>query len=142
MAESNCGMNGMSGTFYIQTVEGNKTEKLGEFSNLTFTTDFTEEFPKVKRVEFHNKKATVVYFDDGTVERCVVGEKDIFSPEYGYAMCLAKKFMGSYEKFAWSLDKAKHYENGKKVKKTKTALKAGITIEEIGENLKKLNKLR
>ena len=76
-------------------------------------------FPKVKKVEFHNNYATVVYFEDNTVVRSVTGEKDSFNPEMGYAMCLAKKYMGSYEKFAWSLEKAKHYENGKKVKKIK-----------------------
>jgi len=76
--------------------------------------------PKIKDVKFFDKKVTVVYWTDGDVTRSKIGKGDVFNEEYGLAMCIAKKYRGSYEKFAMSLAKAKHFENGLKVKKVKT----------------------
>lgn len=75
--------------------------------------------PKVKKVEFFQNKITQVTWSDGTKTRVEAREGDKFSPEAGYAMCIAKKYSGTYEHFMWSLDKAVYYENGKKVKKSK-----------------------
>jgi hypothetical protein len=100
--------NGSTGNIapYIQT------EKNNEWSYV-----FTKKFPSVKKIEFHNQMVTVVYWDDNTVTRVKIGKNDVFSEEYGLAMAVAKKMYGSYDRFVWSLSKAKRYENGKRVKK-------------------------
>lgn len=89
---------------------------LGAGQTLYFSTT-PNKLPKVKRVEFHNRMVTVVYWEDNTVTRVKTGKNDVFNEEYGLAMAVAKKMYGSYDRFAWSLSKAKHYENGKRVKK-------------------------
>ena len=85
--------------------------------HVSFAVDSPKPMPKVKKIEFHNRMVTVVYWDDNTVTRVRVGKNDVFNEEYGLAMAVAKKMYGSYEKFAWSLSKAKHYEKGKRIKK-------------------------
>lgn len=114
---------------------GNTTMSVGGIGyGTTWTIAVPKGIPKVKKVEFHNEMATVVYWDDGDITRVKVGEKDTFNPEYGYAMCIAKKVMGSYDRFAWSLSKAKHYNNGKKVKQM---VRTEMTVEEFGKSIQK-----
>ncbi len=114
MAESN--IQNQSGTLYIQSNVSTYTN-IGGTTSITFTPAY--RIPKIKRVEFHNKMVTVVYWEDNTVTRVKIGKGDTFNEEYGLAMAVAKKVYGSYDRFAWSLEKAKHYENGKKIKKSK-----------------------
>lgn len=102
---------------YVQSTNNNEWSYVGNASNIVFNPPLTKKFPSVKRIEFHNKMVTVVYWDDNTVTRVKIGKNDVFNEEYGLAMAVAKKMYGSYDRFAWSLGKAKHYENGKRVKK-------------------------
>lgn len=77
-----------------------------------------KRMPKIKDVRFYDNKVTVVWFDDNEAPtRVVCKDGDIFSPEQGLAMAIAKKYYGSYERFQHSLKKAKHYEGKKKVKR-------------------------
>ena len=51
------------------------------------------EYPKIMNVIFHDP-ATIVYWEDGdkTVVKC--GADDVFDPEKGLAMAIAKKVLG------------------------------------------------
>lgn len=111
--------NGSTGNIglYIQTEKNNEWSYVGNASNIVFHPTSSKKFPSVKKIEFHNQMVTVVYWDDNTVTRVKIGKNDVFSEEYGLAMAVAKKMYGSYDRFVWSLSKAKRYENGKRVKK-------------------------
>lgn len=56
-------------------------------------TDFT-----IKKVHF-NDPATVVIWEDGTKTVVKCGEEDIYDPQTGLLMCIAKKTYGNNGKF-------------------------------------------
>jgi hypothetical protein len=86
------------------------------FENVTFSWDTMVDnvfeknkiLPKIKKVIFHKNIATEVIWMDGTKTKVEVGKNDLFSPEYGLAMAIAKKYCGNYENFSKSLKKAKY----------------------------------
>lgn len=49
---------------------------------------------EIKKVIF-NKPATIVFWSDGTKTIVKCGENDIYDPEKGLAMAVAKKFLGT-----------------------------------------------
>ena len=49
---------------------------------------------KIKKVIF-NKPATIVFWSDGTKTVVKCGERDIYDPEKGLAMAIAKKALGN-----------------------------------------------
>lgn len=59
---------------------------------------------EIKNVIF-NDPATIIFWKDGTKTVTKCGEKDIYDPEKGLAMCLAKRALG---------DKGNYYETFKK----------------------------
>lgn len=82
--------------------------------------------PKIKDIRFFDNKATVVYWSNNSAPtRVVVKEGDVFSEEIGVAMAIAKKFYGSYQKMQGSINKAKRFSGGKKVKKEKPKKRSG-----------------
>lgn len=52
--------------------------------------------PEILKIEFHNKVATVIYWDDDTVTRVVARNGDKFSPMMGLCQAIAKKYAGNY----------------------------------------------
>lgn len=50
--------------------------------------------PKIKNVKFHNP-ATIVFWEDGTKTVVKSGNDDIFDPEKGLAMAIAKRALGN-----------------------------------------------
>ena len=78
--------------FYILPIDKNNTMVIFKSKNITDATD-TRNDP-IKKV-IHNDPATIVYWLDGskTVVKC--GEGDIYDPEKGLAMAIAKKFLGN-----------------------------------------------
>lgn len=50
--------------------------------------------PKIKNVKFHNP-ATIVFWEDGTKTVVKSGNNDIFDPEKGLAMAIAKRALGN-----------------------------------------------
>ena len=67
--------------------------------------------PEIEKVIF-NDPATVVIWNDGTktiVKTRQKGKKkDKFSPEFGLAMAIAKKYYGNRSKFVKAVENAKH----------------------------------
>lgn len=78
--------------FYILPISKNNTMVIFKSKNITDVTD-TRCSP-IKKV-IHNDPATIVYWldDSKTVVKC--GENDIYDPEKGLAMAIAKKFLGN-----------------------------------------------
>jgi len=99
--------------------------------NFSMEFEFGKRTPTVTRVEFHNDIATVVYWSDDTVTRVKVGKGEVFNPEVGLAMAIAKKMCGSYEKFARSLNMGKHYVDGVKVSKVKANKSKSVKGEKV-----------
>lgn len=66
------------------------------------TTTFIDKKPKnsfeIKKVHF-NDPATVVIWADGTKTVVKCGEEDIYDPQTGLLMCIAKKAFGNNGKF-------------------------------------------
>ena len=54
----------------------------------------TTKMPCINKVIF-NPPATIIIWNDGTKTICKVGLDDTYDPEVGFAMCIAKKYMGS-----------------------------------------------
>ena len=109
---------------FFHTVNSDGIETINStswvFTTLGSSIDTNPEnvsMPKIKDVRFYNKKATVVFWNDGTSTKAEVGEHDVFSEEYGLAICIAKKYRGGYDNFNKSIKKAKRYENNVRVKK-------------------------
>lgn len=54
----------------------------------------TKKMPVIMKVIF-NSPATIILWGDGTKTVCKTSEGDMYNPEVGFAMCIAKKYMGS-----------------------------------------------
>ena len=78
--------------------------------------DEVKTMPKIEKVTFFENRITKTWFSDGTVVSVDCKDKDEFNPEFGLAMCIAKKYFGSYEGFQNSLKKSRHMIDGKKTR--------------------------
>lgn len=56
--------------------------------------NYTCVMPRIKNVKFNNP-ATIVFWKDGTKTVVKCGDGDIFDPEKGLAMAIAKKALGN-----------------------------------------------
>lgn len=72
----------------------------GTINNASISTSRKVEYnamfkrAKIKNVIF-NDPATIVFWSDGTKTVVKCGENDIYDPEKGLAMAVAKKFLGT-----------------------------------------------
>lgn len=87
----------------------------------------------IKKVIFNNPATIIIWFDGSkTVVKC--GERDVYDPEKGMAMAIAKRFLGDkgnyYEVFKTWLSEG--YENIPK-KKEKMKKKSELTVKEYAE---------
>ncbi|MFZ2992612.1 MAG: hypothetical protein WA061_02745 [Microgenomates group bacterium] len=69
--------------------------------------------PKIKKVMCFESLVTKVWWSDGTTTEVRCGDRDTFNPEFGLAMCIAKKYSGNYENFHKSLLRTRHSIGGK-----------------------------
>lgn len=72
----------MTAHFRVRTLLGSRTFPYSMFD------------PSIKKVIF-NDPATIVFWEDGTKTVVKRGENDIFDPEKGIAMAIAKKALGN-----------------------------------------------
>lgn len=83
-------------------VEGISTRNVatGTINNASISTNRKVEYnamfkrAKIKNVIF-NDPATIVFWSDGTKTVVKCGENDIYDPEKGLAMAVAKKYLGT-----------------------------------------------
>ena len=81
------------------TSTGNIGVKTGTISTASIATNKVEynsmfKRAKIKNVIF-NDPATIVFWSDGTKTVVKCGENDIYDPEKGLAMAVAKKYLGT-----------------------------------------------
>jgi hypothetical protein len=84
-------------------VQGEVNRMLFRYSNVT-----KREGSKIKNVIF-NEPATIVFWSDGTKTVVKCGENDIYDPEKGLAMAVAKKFLGTNKSKSNYLDEFKKW---------------------------------
>lgn len=105
--------NSRNDNFYILPIKKHMTmiiPKTIKHWDLSYTRD-----DPIKKV-IHNDPATIVYWLDGskTVVKC--GENDIYDPEKGLAMAIAKKFLGNkgsyYDTFKKWLPEEEDFDPG------------------------------
>lgn len=72
----------MTAHFRVRTLLGSRTFPYSMFD------------PSIEKVIFHDP-ATIVFWEDGTKTVVKCGENDIFDPEKGLAMAIAKKALGN-----------------------------------------------
>lgn len=65
-------------------------------------------YPGIKDVKFHNP-ATIVFWTDGTKTVVKCGNGDIFDPEKGLAMAIAKMALGNKGNY---FNEIKHWTDG------------------------------
>lgn len=78
--------------FYILPIDKNNTAVIYKSKHISDIA-YTYEGP-IKEV-IHNDPATIVYWLDGTRTVVKCGEDDVYDPEKGLAMAIAKKFLGN-----------------------------------------------
>lgn len=71
---------------------GNTTIRYESISKLDY--DRRPDLPDIKKVIFHDP-ATIIFWEDGTKTIVKCQEGDIFDPEKGVAMAIAKKALGN-----------------------------------------------
>ena len=70
--------------------------------------DKSDDKLEIKKVIF-NKPATIVFWSDGTKTIVKCGENDIYDPEKGLAMAVAKKFLGTNKSHSNYMDEFKKW---------------------------------
>lgn len=84
----------------------------------------------IKKAIFNNP-ATIVIWSDGTKSVVKCGENDVYDPEKGLAMCIAKKFLGN--------NTGRYYETFKKwipLSDTDTADDVAVSLDQIWDKTK------
>ena len=79
-----------------------------EFTRYDLMTKTTKETSKIKNVIF-NDPATIVFWSDGTKTVVKCGENDIYDPEKGLAMAVAKKYLGTNKSHSNYMDEFKKW---------------------------------
>lgn len=69
-------------------------ESYKKMVNNIYGRNYTCVMPRIKKVIF-NDPATIVFWKDGTKTVVKCGDRDIFDPEKGLAMAIAKKALGN-----------------------------------------------
>lgn len=78
-------------------------EMFEPFSSKAITIRF--EKPIMQKVIF-NEPATIVIWDDGTKTVVKCGERDVYDPEKGLALCFMKKMLGNTGRYYETVKKA------------------------------------
>lgn len=78
------------------------------FTRYDLMTKTTKETSKIKNVIF-NDTATIVFWSDGTKTVVKCGENDIYDPEKGLAMAVAKKYLGTNKSHSNYMDEFKKW---------------------------------
>ena len=96
-------------------VEGISTRNVatGDINNASISTRKVEynsmwKRTKIKNVIF-NDPATIVFWSDGTKTVVKCGENDIYDPEKGLAMAVAKKYLGTNKSHSNYMDEFKKW---------------------------------
>ena len=96
-------------------VEGISTRNAanGDINNASISTRKVEynamfKRAKIKNVIF-NDPATIVFWSDGTKTVVKCGENDIYDPEKGLAMAVAKKYLGTNKSHSNYMDEFKKW---------------------------------
>lgn len=96
-------------------VEGISTRNVatGDINNASISTRKVEynsmwKRTKIKNVIF-NDPATIVFWSDGTKTVVKCGENDIYDPEKGLAMAIAKKYLGTNKSHSNYMDEFKKW---------------------------------
>ena len=96
-------------------VEGISTRNAstGDINNASISTRKVEynamfKRAKIKNVIF-NDTATIVFWSDGTKTVVKCGENDIYDPEKGLAMAVAKKYLGTNKSHSNYMDEFKKW---------------------------------
>lgn len=84
-------------------VQGEVNRMLFRYSNVP-----KREGSKIKNVIF-NDTATIVFWSDGTKTVVKCGENDIYDPEKGLAMAVAKKYLGTNKSHSNYMDEFKKW---------------------------------
>lgn len=79
-----------------------------EFTRYDLMTKTAKETSKIKNVIF-NDPATIVFWSDGTKTVVKCGENDIYDPEKGLAMAVAKKYLGTNKSHSNYMDEFKKW---------------------------------
>lgn len=82
--------------------------RYGEFTRYDLIKKKTKETSKIKNVIF-NDPATIVFWSDGTKTVVKCGENDIYDPEKGLAMAVAKKYLGTNKSHSNYMDEFKKW---------------------------------
>lgn len=82
--------------------------RCGEFARYDLIKKTTKETSKIKNVVF-NDPATIVFWSDGTKTVVKCGENDIYDPEKGLAMAVAKKYLGTNKSHSNYMDEFKKW---------------------------------
>ena len=93
----------------------NNTYTSGEWQIYYPTVTLTSTGVNVKKI-FINNNRLVVLWSDNTRTMSTCGNNDVFDPEVGFAICLAKKIYGK-KKYQRMLKKAEVQDNNDKLLK-------------------------
>lgn len=69
-----------------------KTVYPGDFDKITSLESKLNKIPNIKNI-WYNKPYTSIVFEDNSVTKAKVGENDVYSPEIGVYICLAKEYL-------------------------------------------------
>lgn len=83
---------------YIITSTGRTSNRANLFADFATWYNGEDDVFAIKKVHF-NDPATVVIWEDGTKTVVKCGEEDIYDPQTGLLMCIAKKAYGNKGKF-------------------------------------------
>lgn len=84
----------------------NHLQKEGNMKKVEYNAMFKRN--KIKNVIF-NAPATIVFWSDGTKTVVKCGENDIYDPEKGLAMAVAKKYLGTNKSHSNYMDEFKKW---------------------------------